>query len=484
MAVVKVNQTFAEDIGRLCCNHYHNVLSKRGKPQAGKEWTFMAAIVLKKTCNDPPNSTLSVVALGTGSKVLGHSKINCNVIHDSHAEVMARRAFQSYLYDEIEKLFSGCQSDILKLNCDSSTVTIKPGLSFHLFTTHTPCGDASIIKKCSPIDVGSQVDYSGVNNTNKKTLLEPNVASASSATAKRPLVVTGMNDIGEVSSKRHCSQDSKYSCEVLSLFNLCKHALEQFPMDGKNCEPMVDIYRTGAKCVPGCEQDPYFSGDGYHVLGALRTKPGRGEETLSMSCSDKIAMWSVVGLQGALLSHFLDHPIYLDSIIIGDCPYCEDAMQRAITSRLSSELLVQSLPNGYYQPDIQFKQSTVIFSDSKPLDSEHLKKPKTPSPASIVWTTSMQEALVLGRKQGFTVKNYAKARSQVCQYGFLKRFIDLRNLQERLSNKVMLQCFTGMNYLDIKLQAKEYQKAKCAVLSVWPQWLRTPRKLLQFTLDT
>ena len=79
----------------------------------------------------------------------------------------------------------------------------------------------------------------------------------------------------------------------------------------------ADINRTGAKCVPGGIQDNYGAGVNYHNVGALRTKPGRGERTQCMSCSDKMAKWIVTGIQGALLSHFLEEPIYLASIVVG-----------------------------------------------------------------------------------------------------------------------------------------------------------------------
>ena len=50
---------------------------------------------------------LTCAALATGMKCLPHSKIphaNGNVLHDSHAEVLAIRAFNRFLVDECEEL--------------------------------------------------------------------------------------------------------------------------------------------------------------------------------------------------------------------------------------------------------------------------------------------------------------------------------------------------------------------------------------------
>ena len=41
-------------------------------------------------------------------------------------------------------------------------------------------------------------------------------------------------------------------------------------------DTVLDVYRTGAKCIPSGEQDSKLPGVKYHILGAVRTKPGRG----------------------------------------------------------------------------------------------------------------------------------------------------------------------------------------------------------------
>ena len=57
-----------------------------------------------------------------------------------------------------------------------------------------------------------------------------------------------------------------------------------------------------------------------------------GERLLTMSCSDKILSWNVIGVQGSLLSHWL-RPVYFSSITIGS-RFHPGHVTRALYSRI------------------------------------------------------------------------------------------------------------------------------------------------------
>lgn len=69
----------------------------------------------------------------------------------------------------------------------------------------------------------------------------------------------------------------------------------------------------------------------------------QGSRLLTMSCSDKIARWNVLGVQGSLLASVIE-PIYLTSIVLGSLLH-PDHMYRAICGRI--ENAVQGLPPPY-----------------------------------------------------------------------------------------------------------------------------------------
>ncbi|CAF4588705.1 unnamed protein product, partial [Rotaria magnacalcarata] len=67
---------------------------------SSNEWTHLAAFV---SVND--NNQIEILSIGTGTKCLGGDKqergIEGCLLHDSHAEVIARRALMRLFYEEI-----------------------------------------------------------------------------------------------------------------------------------------------------------------------------------------------------------------------------------------------------------------------------------------------------------------------------------------------------------------------------------------------
>lgn len=202
----------------------------------------------------------------------------------------------------------------------------------------------------------------------------------------------------------------------------------------QSSEVINDIHRTGAKPVSGGPQDRKLPGKAYHELRTLRTKPGRGIATKSMSCSDKISRWVACGLQSKLLSVLLSKPITLNGLVIGGSVFDHSALTRALIDRHGSPLQTVHL---YNEPSIYFAHCKTV-------------KRLRPSATSILYNGRCLEVGVDGRRQGVTKKVLGtdKAQLSICRkqmFGMFRQvvscIIDSGNAPACITNVALCSYF-------------------------------------------
>ena len=188
-------------------------------------------------------------------------------------------------------------------------------------------------------------------NSNQEACFSDSVSCVSSLNTRHSLQNSNVSEIEKTTKNSFANYTGSGMNELIE--NQC-HQSKEFE----------DIQRTGAKCVPDGKQDPLLIGVGYHVTETLRTKPGRGERTLSMSCSDKIMKWCTLGLQGGLLSNVLEKPIYLESIVVGSSPFNKKAMLRGISLR-GRQLSLECTDSYSYKTPLVYHCNRIKFAQSK-----------------------------------------------------------------------------------------------------------------------
>ncbi|KAG5053695.1 hypothetical protein JHK85_006205 [Glycine max] len=109
--------------------------------------------------------------MGTGTKCLGRSLLRTcgDVVHDSHAEVIARRALIRFFYTQIQHLTGSKHAPSnggkrFKLDDGNSPFELDPGClnkgkyslkkdwKLHMYISQLPCGDASLSWQVSPLE--------------------------------------------------------------------------------------------------------------------------------------------------------------------------------------------------------------------------------------------------------------------------------------------------------------------------------------------
>lgn len=219
-----------------------------------------------------------------------------------------------------------------------------------------------------------------------------------------------------------------------------------------------------------------------HCLGILRTKPGRidSQPAHSLSCSDKIARWTILGIQGSLLSYFLTKPIYLSTLVIGDF-FDADACERALHSRTK---LITDAPSNFGFHPLRILHTKLPFEYSKPVVTEKYSNSVVAADKALLWctlapSTQFNEVLVNGVKQGASPRS-PKSRSSVCKLNLFKQFALLH------AQVHSTPWDPKTTYHDAKRAlAKEYTDTRRLVYDMerFSGWIVYPEELCRFNVE-
>mmetsp|Transcript_22307 Transcript_22307/g.37316 ORF Transcript_22307/g.37316 Transcript_22307/m.37316 type:complete len:616 (-) Transcript_22307:528-2375(-) len=117
-------------------------------PEANASKTVLAGYVLR-TVNGTKEGTLKVVALGTGSKILPGDKYSLtgSVVHDCHAEIIARRSLLRWLYKQLDTVDE--PQSYATTSQGNTPFELRP-FDLWLYCSQAPCGDAAVFSLGDP----------------------------------------------------------------------------------------------------------------------------------------------------------------------------------------------------------------------------------------------------------------------------------------------------------------------------------------------
>ncbi|KAF3694203.1 Adenosine deaminase domain-containing protein 1 Testis nuclear RNA-binding protein [Channa argus] len=308
------------------------------------------------------SSGCDVVALGTGNyNTKENASSRGRILHDSHAVVTARRSLMRFLYRHLLMFFSKTadltQKSIFHQNGSSGLLSLKSGITLHLYVNQLPKGAAQIPSKLR----------------------------------LRPLSILAWQVNSDISL--HLSVEGKVFSVFASTFD-----------------------HSASKLV-------------------------------SMSTTDKITQWQVLGYQGALLSHFIE-PIYL-SQQQGDSG-CSDIRGMEISVNQRAEGITSQLPLFYcmMRPHITLVPSVAANSP----ESGQLTY-------SMNWSEGDSSVEVVDGLEGKTIegspfKSGSALASRLCKAAMLHRFKLVAKEAQREDLLATSSC------REAKRMAKPYQEAK------------------------
>ena len=316
---------FADRVATTALEAYRRVVPQAHRDRQKHE--CVAAILAHFPSPDEPSAkdagnsqkggTLQVIGLGVGTKFLSESILREEEdtserygerLRDCHAEVLARRAFRWQLTKEIrddllltrqagegdtrQQSNSHCNSVLHRLsaedNGDGSNASckygIKPGVTLHFYSSSAPCGNATLKK------------FAKMQKEKFDASLGPDKWPS------KPHEIINGHAIREGQFSLLLKKDNGAAAGADASIG------DDAKEDGADADTAIKISKPKGKRWPANESDEWCP------PGCTIAEANRGS---IHTCSDKMARWNCLGLQGSLLSSMLDAPLYMTTLTVG-----------------------------------------------------------------------------------------------------------------------------------------------------------------------